>query len=484
LAASADPSSLVRNTSSLLAARGAALAANAIVTVVAVRTLSTTEYGRFAFAIALVTLAVSVSELGISALATRQMVEDRPDTGRILGAALGAEVATSAVAAVVLVLAAVLIQHDSRTMIVVAVACGVVLLQGALAALDTPFQAARTMGPVARYSLIQSVVLLTFGVGLVLAGTGAIGLISASLLANGCAALAAARGVRRLGVAPTRPRAIRDVTSFVRGAAVIALTGTFATIYERVDVLLVAHYEGSTSVAFYSAPLTILVVLYAIPAAVTTSYFPLLSAGLRESREHARASFELVLRVFLIAGPAMACVLGFAAGDLVTLAFGERYAPSAVVLELMSPILALSFVNYICWQALLAAHREHGKALIMAVALAINIALNVILIPKHGIRGAAYALLVTEVLIVLGQAVIVHRQVFRLDLVRLLFRPVVAVVAATAAAVTFAGVEMVVRGIIIASVYVAALAALQYVTPTEWRPLTAPLRALASRSRD
>lgn len=477
------PASLVRNSSWLLTARVAGLLANVVVTVVAIRTLTTMDYGRFAFAITLVTLAISLSELGINSLATRRMVEDVDATPRLLGLALGAELVTSVFAACCLFVAAALIQNDARTILVIAIACGVVLLQGVLAALDSPFQASRLLRPVAQYGIVQAVVLLVVGTALLAAGGGAVGLMSATAAANGAAAMAALRGVRRLGIRPVWPNFRKDLGAFIRSAALIALTGTFATLYERVDLLLVAHYRGPTGVAFYSAALSIVVTLYVIPAAVSTAYYPLLSAQLRESHEAARRSFDLLFRVFLFASVPLALVLAFGAPAVVTTAFGERYRLSGDVLQLLAPILVLSFVNYICWQGLLAAHRERGKAAIVGVGLALNVALNCVLIPRYGVRGAAYSLLATEVLIVVAQGVFVHREVFRLEMRRLFGAPLVALAAAAAVAVASPLSAALLNGVLAAGAYTAVLMALRYVAPAEWQPVTEPIRALVARRR-
>jgi PST family polysaccharide transporter len=486
----APPASLVENSTWLLIARTAALVASAAVTVIAVRTLTTPEYGRFAFVITLVTLAVSLSELGINALATRQMVEDPQSARRILGIALGAEIATSVVAAVCLFIAAIAFQRDARTLALIPIACVVVLLQGAIAAFDAPFQARRLLRPVASFGLIQSAVLLGVGTTVLLVGFGAPGLMAATAVANGAAAAAAFHRLRRLQIGPAYPLAgrdpgafVRSVRAFIRSAALIAVTGTFATIYERIDVLLVSHYRGPRGVAFYSAALSIVVTLYVIPAAISTAYYPLLTAQMARAREAARESFALLFRVFILVSVPLAILLGFAAPTLVRIAFGPRYQLSGVVLQILSPILVLSFVNYICWQALLAAHREGGKAAIVAVALVLNVALNLALIPAHGVRGAAYSLLATETLVAVVQAVVVHRQVFPLQLRRLFAAPLVAGAIAAAAVVAVPLGPDVLQGALASAIYVATLLVLRYVSAEEWRPVTQPLRALTARAR-
>lgn len=480
----APPATLLRNSTWLLLARLYGVAASGAVSILAVRTMSVAEYGHFALALAVVALVGSLSELGIATLATRRIVQEPQHAARTLGVALSAELLTSLIALVVAVPIVLALGYPSAVLSVLAIGAILVFTQGALAALEAPFQAQRTFVWVSVCGAAQNTVLLAVGIPVLLAGGGPTGLISAmaaaALTSSGLAAVLLRRRLAlRLGIV----RSLRDVREFLRSAWPIAATGAVTTLYDRVDVVLLSKLGTAAQVGFYSVPLTILYNTYVIPGVVSSAFFPLLSAQLQESRRVARTAFGLMVRLFVLGGGALALILGAGAADLLPWVFGSRYGASVGAMEILSPLVLLSFLNYLLWYTLLAGHQERGKALAMLVGLALNVTLNVILIPRNGVEGAATALLVTDSLVVIAQVAMVHRSMFALDYADILGKPLLA--GAVVAALIVAGPVQ--PGIGLAAVtvvaWLAVLLATRYVRPAEWQPLTGPAKAILGRLR-
>ena len=177
----------------------------------------------------------------------------------------------------------------------------------------------------------------------------------------------------------------------------------------------------------------------------------------------------------------LALFLVFGSHDLVRAVLGDRYEGAGTPLAIFGGCIVLGFLNYLLWYALLAAYRERRRLLILAISLALNVGLNLVLIPPYGPTGAAVALLVSDVLIVAWQTGMVHRSVFAVPFRRLFLRPVVAVLAALAVAVPLSAVSALGAAVVAPCIYAALLLLGSYVTREEWRPLLDPLRSLATR---
>ena len=273
----------------------------------------------------------------------------------------------------------------------------------------------------------------------------------------------------------------RKVPSFLGTALPIAATGGIAIVYERVDLLLVSKLDSTSAAAIYGVVLTALAISAILPSVIAPAFFPLLAAGLAEAREQARESFFLLWRLFLLLSVPLALFLIFGSHDLVTAVLGDRYEDAGAPLAIFGGCIVLGFLNYLLWYALLAAYRERRRLLILAISLALNVVLNLVLIPPYGPTGAAVALLVSDVLIVAWQTSMVHRSVFPVPFRRLFLRPVVAVLAALAVAVPLSAVSTVGAAVAAPCMYAALLLLGSYVTREEWRPLLDPLRSLATR---
>jgi len=254
-----------------------------------------------------------------------------------------------------------------------------------------------------------------------------------------------------------------------------------AIVYERIDVLLLSQFEPAATVAQYYVPLTITQYVLFIPAVVGTAFLPLLAKHLVEDAPLAHESFQLMVRLFVLGGVPLALVLGIAAGDLLPFAFGERYRPSAEVLSALAVVAALGFQIYLFWYCLFAAHYERAMAIVAGIALVVNVALNLILIPAEGALGAALALGASDAVMLIGQILVVHRRVTRLSAGKLLGKPVAAGMIAAAAAALLWETSRMAAGLAAGGLFAATLLATRYVTSAELQPLTGPLRNLFGR---
>jgi O-antigen/teichoic acid export membrane protein len=472
------PRSLVSNSTTLLAARIYGAVASGVLAIVTVRVLSVEEYGRFATAMAIIVVIGVIAELGISALATRQITLDEQRTDSILGVALSAEATTATAGAILLVPFGLALGYPRTVIVLLALGSLLIVAQGALAALSGAFQARRVFQLFAACIVVQSTVMVGGGILALAAGMGAAGLVASAGLAYAAATVAALVLVRRrLGVQPVFAGARRRILAFLREAAPIAVVASIAVVYGRIALLLLSKLGDERDVATYNLPLTIVELTFLVPAAIATAFFPLLTRQLEDDRDDATRSLDLLMRLFVLGSVPLALVLALGGTDLITFVFGKRYAASGDVMAVLAWTIVANFFNYLAWYALLAARRERRRIPAVLAGLAINVALGVTLMGPHGATGAAIALVVSDAVMVVWLLVVVHREVIALRWSALLLPVLPAAAAATAVALTLASTNGLVGGLAASGAWVAVLLATRYVEPAEWAPLTQPLRA-------
>ncbi len=189
---------------------------------------------------------------------------------------------------------------------------------------------------------------------------------------------------------------VRPVIVFRREVWPIGAGIVLSALYFRIDVFLVQHWSGTESVALYNAVFRLVEALRLFPAAVLAVTLPALCRA-HDLRPLARMSIPLV--AFAVATTA---VLWIAAGWLIPLIYGARYAaavPAFRVLLLSFPLLSL---NYALTHQLVGWDRQRTYAALCGAALAVNVALNARLIPAWSIEGAAWATLGTEACLTAG----------------------------------------------------------------------------------
>ena len=478
-----EPASLLANSVFMLLARAFTLASGGALIVYAARTFSVSEYGRYSVAVAMMAIFGLLSEMGISSLALRELSLPEARRAHILGVALEAEILTSVAAAALIVPVGVVLGYSHAVLWLLALAATSLLFQGLLPPIDAAFKAQRVLVYAAAVTAVQSAVTAALGFALVAAGAGAAGLMTALVLGTVAAApLAFALCRSKLGIVPSFDGVRKLVLPFLRAAAPIGFTGAITAVYERVDIVMVSKLDGAAAAAIYSIPLTIVQYTMVVPAIIGTAFFPLFANTLRADAPLARASFFLISRLFVFASAPIALVLAVGGGDIVTTLFGDSYRDSGDVLLILGWNVILGFQIFLLWYGLLAAHRERGMAVLMAAGLGLNVALNFALIPSFGPKGAAAALIASDAFVLVGQAVLLHRGVFKLPLAQVLVKPVVAGALVVPVVLALRPHSELLAGIAAALFFTMLLLASRYISRAEWEPLTKPvLRVLRRR---
>ena len=479
----AAPATLAANTSVMVAARVYLLVASGALSIYAIRTFSTEAYGRFAIASALIVIFGLLSEMGIGTITLRELAMASERTRDILAAAVWAELVTSVLAAALMFPTALILGYGGEVVGLLAIGAGIILIQGLLAPLDAAFQARRVLVYSAALVAIQATFAVAVGFVLVASGVGPAGLLAGTLCGYIAAipvGLVVAR--TRLGIRPQLRGRWRGVGPLIKAALPVAATGGTAVIYDRIDVLMLSQLDSVRGAAIYNVPLTILQYSAVVPSIVATAFFALLANLLRTDPPAARNAFGLILRIFALLSVPIALVLTFGGESILTTMFGARYRDSAAPLSVLAWSVVLAFINYLFWYSLLAAYREGAKFRIMLAGLALNVALNAVLIPAYGPVGAAISLVCSDFIVVGWQGLLIRRHLFQVPFARLLAKPLVALAVAVPTAFLLDPLGGLPAGIGSALVYAVALLSLRYISLEEWQPLLQPARRLALRA--
>jgi O-antigen/teichoic acid export membrane protein len=178
----------------------------------------------------------------------------------------------------------------------------------------------------------------------------------------------------------------------VRTGLLTGLRGQFgnvATYFNyRLDVFIVNYFLNPTQVGLYALGVLISEGLWQIPQAVSLVLFPRTA---RTMEDEATGFTCLIVRQIFVISCAFGVAIILVSPVLVPLIFGGRFAGSvAVIWWIMPGTVALSVGKVAA--ADLAGRGKTGYSTTFAfVALAVTVVLDLILIPRFGIRGAALA---------------------------------------------------------------------------------------------
>lgn len=396
----------IRGSSLLLAGRFLSMAATFVIQVLIVRYLSKADYGAFAYALAIVTLAESVAILGLDRAVGRflPIYDERGQPGRVLGT-----VALVLGTIVSLGLMLILLVHGLRGVLDGAVvgdeqAMTVLLIMiflGPVQALDhlligifAVYANARAiffrkyvLGPALRLAVVLMLVLGEAGVSFLAAGYVAAGALGVAIYAGILVRTLRERAV--LTRAHVRGISVPFREIFAFALPLLAVDLVFVMM-NTTDAILLEHYRSAEEVGEFrvirpAAHLNMLVL-----SSFGLLFTPIASRLFaRDDRAGVRELYwQTATWVAVLTFPVFA--LTFALAEPVTVAmFEERYRDSAVYLSLLAvgfyfnaalgfnglTLRVFGLVRYVVGISLLAA--------------AFNLAINLLLIPRYGALGAA-----------------------------------------------------------------------------------------------
>jgi len=165
----------------------------------------------------------------------------------------------------------------------------------------------------------------------------------------------------------------------------------FSILTTKIDVLMLSWMRNEAEVGQYAAATRLVYPLSFLSTSLTISLFLLLSKSFHERREE----FDRLCRrgskyVFLI-GLFTSGVLAFAADPIIRTLYVPGYAACIPAFRLLLISLGFSFLNFYFIDILISARRQKLVTGVMALAFAVNLLLNLLLIPALGIAGAGYA---------------------------------------------------------------------------------------------
>jgi len=360
------------------------------------RYLGAADYGRYTLALAFVSAFGVAADIGLYTILVRELARTPERTGELVGNALTLRailwVGASALAAAI----AFAVGYEPRVRAAVALAAlpmGLGLLQAAVQAvfqarLDMlPVAIAEVSGRAAAFALAVLVAVLDLGFYAVL--LAAAGGALASLVLT--AVFAARRGV------DLRPRADRAVwRALVVAALPLGLSLGLTELYFRADQLIISAFRPIEEVGLYGLAFRVVELAATLPGALLASVFPVLAEG----RE--RGALQAAFDVFVVLGAPLALGGLVLADDVVLAVAGREFAGAADPLRILLFAIALAFVNGLFGFLLVARDRQRDVLRLNLAALAVNLGLNVALVPSLGIEAAAAVGVLSELVILAG----------------------------------------------------------------------------------
>lgn len=184
---------------------------------------------------------------------------------------------------------------------------------------------------------------------------------------------------------------------FVQALPFVAIISIGET-FKQLDRVFLSTFWNTDMVGIYATGIMAIQVMYMIAPAIMAALFPVLARTYVATPERFAM---LVSQLFKLIGigifPVMLAVITLAEFAII-LVFGPAYQSSVIVLQIAALGILPSFTTRFLYRTMLASNHEHIAMRVAIINSSANLVLNLLLIPRFGVIGAAVVMALTELI--------------------------------------------------------------------------------------
>lgn len=211
----------------------------------------------------------------------------------------------------------------------------------------------------------------------------------------------------------------------------LLLNHFLATIFFKVDVILLEAMKGAVVVAQYSVAYRWILAINIIPSFFTQALLPVMSRQAQSDKPTLHRTYIFGIKLLVLLAFPMAVWFTFLAEPLTYFMGGQQYLPDgAIAIQLMIWSIPIGWMNSLTQYALVALDLQRRITGAFFVAVTFNIVTNALLIPIFSYPAAAITTIASEAVLLIPFALLM-RQGLEMPLrwVDLLWRPAAATIA-------------------------------------------------------
>jgi O-antigen/teichoic acid export membrane protein len=367
---------------------------------VLLRYLGVSDFGRYGTVIALVAIASSLADAGLNVTGSRELslLPEGRGRRRLLGALLGVRMLLLTLAVLAAVGFAALAGYDSAMIAGTALAGAGALLIGVQSTLTLPLVVRLENWLLSINEVLKQVILVAGVLALAAAGAALTPFFAVQVAVGAGALLAVPFLVARSQLAwPSLSR--EDLRHLAFTALPVALAAILTAFYLRMLIIMASLLTSDFETGLFVTTSRVIEMIGGLAMLVTGVILPVATVAARDDRARLRYVLAHTTKVALLGGGLVALVVVVAARPIVVILGGEEYADAARVLRLQAPLVLTLFLVYAWTTFLIADGRRRALVQCMLVGLSVLLVAGIALIARLDAEGAAVAAVVADIVL-------------------------------------------------------------------------------------
>lgn len=388
-----------KNTSWLLGEKILRMVVGLFVGIWIARYLGPEQFGLLSYAQSFVGLFTAIATLGLDGIVIRELVKDESKRDALLGTAFFLKVIGAIAVLLVLAIAINFTSNDNFTNILIFIIASATIFQS-FNVIDFYFQSKVLSRYVVYANVISLLISSIVKVTLLLNNAPLIAFAWVILFDSVILALGFLYFYFHNQLSIKNWKFSKEMAyALLKDSWPLMLSGMIISIYMKIDQVMIKEMLNNEAVGQYAAALRLSQAWYFIPVILVKSLTPALinarKTSYAEYENRYQSLYNLLVRLTII----VSIVITFTSEKIILILFNEQYLMASEILtvHIWSSIFVSIGVAFNTWLVI----ENYVKKTFYRSLLGVisNILLNYILIHKYGVLGAAYASLISYVIV-------------------------------------------------------------------------------------
>ncbi len=286
-------------------------------------------------------------------------------------------------------------------------------------------------------ALVNATIRLGLGMYLLQNGAGAVTVAWVMPISSALSLLVFPSAI--LGLARRVPQSVPPRISYRFGLQQLGMTSgfilleLFQTLNYQADTFIISFLLTEADIGYYGASQTVLAGVLMIPVAIRMALYPLMARFGSEDEDKLHHLYHKASQYTLMVGLPIAAGVTVLAAPIILLLFGSDFAPAIPALQISVWSIVFALITVPNARLMLVYGRQTPASWLRGVGTVASVGLNLLLIPRLGINGAAIARVLATAVFFFSLYLYVQRHFLRDPLIPMAIRPAVATLFMTAA---------------------------------------------------
>lgn len=390
------------------------------------RYLGESEFGKYNFALYYATFFVIIADPGISNFIIREIARNKELTNEYVTNASLIQSLTSLIAFGIIAASINFMHYPQSTKSIVYLFGIYTILTSFSSTFRSVYQAFEQMQFTAAVDVIKQLILITGAFVVMYSKVGLLELAYCYVLTGiidillNVIFLKKVESIKpKLNLSLWKPMIIK--------AFPFGLNSFFAVLFFKIDTFMLSVIKGDIEVGVYSAAYTPLLSLSTVTSyMITSAIYPVMSKNFISHKNLLELITVSTVRYIIIIGLPISVGCLTLADRFINLFYAGKYSASVVVFQILALFIPLRLISGVTGTLLTSMDKQNIRTFSVAICAIINIALNIIMIPKLGSIGAATSTVVSELCLYTMFLVFIHKYYKHLKINQYFIKPLVA----------------------------------------------------------